>query len=362
MINNNCISLKYKNINKNIFENFLNASFSSEKNTMKRETLHDKIEKDKDIIFKIYSQKSYFQEILPYLKYQGNYNSIPVQETKNESKKENNFESILQSIGKKNKNHSILLRPNLTKIKKKMNLSTNDSQTIKKKSFIRNLLLKKTPNKRANSLISTKNYQTNEISKKTNISYSKPSNNSLNKNRKLKLIRSNSYMTIMKSKRIDHFNYILDLCKGGISNGEKFDKKFVKYNNKISNYIKKIMTKDSKKVKSFKDMKKIDNDMSDKNNDKYKIQEKNYYNDMKKNLDTKISIVYAYSNRKEFNKMINNKETHEAYDLYLRDINKINQIREEHKEIEQKSIKETISLLEDVNKGKELLKNKSRFS
>ena len=59
----------------------------------------------------------------------------------------------------------------------------------------------------------------------------------------------------------------------------------------------------------------------DNNKDKYKIKEVEKFNDIKKRIDSKISDIYAYFNRKEFRKKIKDKEKNDAYELYLKDIN-----------------------------------------
>lgn len=175
----------------------------------------------------------------------------------------------------------------------------------------------------------------------------------------MKLNKSNSEKSIFKENRIQKFNNIIKLCKGQIKLGKNVGKKFESYNNKISENIKEIIKKESKENKKIQDQQMLGKEVAD-NNEKniYKKKEVEYYNDMKKNLDRKISDVYAYLNRKEFNKQIKDKDTYKAYEFYLKDINEINLKLANKKKIEKKKINKIKILLEDIYKGKEYLKNK----
>ncbi len=155
-----------------------------------------------------------------------------------------------------------------------------------------------------------------------------------NKEKKINFNKSNSERSIFKENRILRLNKILKLCKGEIKLGNNVAKKFEAYNNKISENIKDIIEKESKENKNIHDQQIIGKEIKDDNEkDKYKKKENEYFNDMKKNLDMKISEVYAYFNRKEFNKQIKDKDIYKAYEFQLKDINKINQKLENKKKI-----------------------------
>lgn len=353
MINRKCTSFTYRKKN-NIFENLLNNSNKSEKENIKNEqqSLHEIIQKDKDMLFNIYSQKPFFKEILPHLKYQ------PDSELnhQNDTQNPNYFEKLMKNIEKTNK-------INIKKFKPYINHKSHNIEKIKRKKFKfdKNLLLKRPSYMKRNySILLNKSHSTNESTKnihKINIS-NIINNYSFDKSKKIKIKQSNSFVANAKEKRIEGFNNLLNLCKGEINHGNHVGKDFEKFNIKVSEDIKEIIQKDSKKEQNLKDQKMIGKEMMDNENDKYKIKEKEYFNDIKKKIDIKISEVYAYSNRKEYNKVIKDKESNKAYDIYLRDINIINQKIGEKKIIEKQSINKIKLLLDDVFIGKEYLKHR----
>ena len=91
---------------------------------------------------------------------------------------------------------------------------------------------------------------------------------------------------------------------------------------------------------------------------RYKILEIEKYKELKKRIDIKISDNYAYYNRKEYEKFIKNRKKNEEYDLYLEDINKINEKIEKKKTKKKEKLNEIETLLDDVYKKKNYLKNK----
>ena len=58
-------------------------------------------------------------------------------------------------------------------------------------------------------------------------------------------------------------------------------------------------------------------------NEKFKRLEELKLNELKKEMNLKISDLLAYSNRDEYTKKINNPDISCAYDLYLQDIKSI---------------------------------------
>ena len=77
---------------------------------------------------------------------------------------------------------------------------------------------------------------------------------------------------------------------------------------------------------------------------------------IEKNINPIIKLVII--NRKEYNIVVKDKESNKAYDIYLRDINIINQKIGEKKIIEKQSISKIKLLLDDVFIGKEYLKHR----
>lgn len=353
MINRKCSSFIYRK-KSNIFENLLNNSSKSEKENIENEqqSLHEIIQKDKDLLFNIYSQKPFFKEILPYLKYQP-HSELNIQKN---TQNPNYFEKLMKNMEKTNK-------ININKFKQYINHKSNKIEKIKRKKFKfdKNLLLKRPSYmKRKYSILINKSNSLNESTK--NIHKMNMSNNinnySFDKSKKIKIKQSNSFVANAKERRIEGFNNLLNLCKGEINHGKHVGKDFIKFNIRLSEDIKEIINKESKKEQNLKDQRMIGKEMMDNENDKYKIKEKEYFDDIKKKIDIKISEVYAYSNRKEYNKLIKDKESNKAYDIYLRDINMINQKIGKKKIIEKQSINKIKILLDDVFIGKEYLKNR----
>ena len=93
-------------------------------------------------------------------------------------------------------------------------------------------------------------------------------------------------------------------------------------------------------------------------NEKFKRLEELKLNELKKEMNLKISDLLAYSNRDEYTKKINNPDISCAYDLYLQDIKSIIKDNTLKRKIEKDNISQIKSLLEDYQIGKELLKQK----
>ena len=358
--------------NHNIFEHLLNNSSESDKCEKKnwQKSFHEIIEMDKKILINLYSNKPLFKEILPQIKKSSRgtpfYHSI----IKKDIKKTNFFKDILNKIEELNTEKNKRRKTNLYK-KKQINFNINELEKIKNKKikFIRNDSLRQSSlTNRNNSYINRKisiNESPNNIINKNNNDhnnikiYKNIKNHFIENDKIKKLNKSNSEKSIFKLNRLEKFNNILKMCKGEIKTGQKVGKKFEVYNNKISEDIKDIIQKESKENKNLQDQQLIEKEMTDDNNkDKYKIKEVEKFNDIKKRIDSKISDIYAYFNRKEFRKKIKDKEKNDAYELYLKDINQINQKLEENKKVEKKTINKVKELLEDVYKGKEYLENK----
>ena len=72
----------------------------------------------------------------------------------------------------------------------------------------------------------------------------------------------------------------------------------------------------------------------------------------------KISYYFAYKNRKEFKEVLRNSESTQAYNIYLDEMNKINERMGRRRIIERRRIDKIESLCEDGFKKKEYLKKK----
>ena len=93
-------------------------------------------------------------------------------------------------------------------------------------------------------------------------------------------------------------------------------------------------------------------------NKKYQILEREKFNELKRKMDIKVSDVYAYVNRKELNNFMRDNDTIFAYQIYLRDMNKINDWIAKKKIIEKKNISTVKELLDNTFRQKEFLKYK----
>lgn len=132
MFNDNFISITDRN-KKNIFSNFLNESINSEvkEKKLEQKSFHEMIRKDKDILYKLYSEKPFFKEILPQLiktsRDRQFYNNI----IRKDIKKTYFFNDILKQIEKMNKEKAQRLKSKL--YHKKIKYNIQDLERIKKK-------------------------------------------------------------------------------------------------------------------------------------------------------------------------------------------------------------------------------------
>ena len=341
MFNENFLSLTERKINNNIYD-YLLKNPSVSKNQKKK-----------------LEEKS-FHEII-----QNNRDRLIIQ--KDDIKKENIFKDILNHLEKLNVRKSIRLKTRMYS-KKSVNYNLHELEIMKKKKIKfdkKNLLKGKSLVKRNNSFLNKKYSINNSASKiKSHIS----SNNSCiikniiikhfdKNNQKNILNKSNSGNSIVKEERIRKLNKIINICKGEIKHGNHVCKNFEEFNNKISENIKERMKRDSKEDINLQDQKILGKEPKE-IKDKYKIKEIENFNDIKKKIDMKISEVFAYFNRKEYNKKIKGEEALKSYELYLKDINKINKKFETKKKIEKENINKIKNILEDTHRGKEYLENK----
>ena len=62
-------------------------------------------------------------------------------------------------------------------------------------------------------------------------------------------------------------------------------------------------------------------------------------------MNEKISDFYAYQNRKEFKEILRNSESTHAYNLYLDEMNRINEKMDRRRIVERKRIDKIIRLI-----------------
>lgn len=158
-------------------------------------------------------------------------------------------------------------------------------------------------------------------------------------------------------KRIKQFNFILNKCQDEIIHGNKIGDKLEKFTNNINDSLALVKQNGNNKVdNNIQDQKIIEDKIT--NKQKYKLLEIEKFNELKKKIDTKISDNYVYFNRKEYAEQAKEKREEEEYDLYLDDINKINEELEKKKVREKEKLHEIENLVEDVYKKKIYLNKK----
>ena len=174
-----------------------------------------------------------------------------------------------------------------------------------------------------------------------------------------------SFTTTSKEDKIIKLNNLLDKCKIGIRKGTNLEKNFEKFYKKIK----------KEKAKANKDDKKeniIINILNDNKNrgideadliKKYRILEELKMKELKNEMNLKISDLYAYSNRSEFEKKVNNPKIIKAYELFIEDLNSLHKENDIKRKIERDNISKIKNLLDGFIAEKELLRQRiNRFS
>ena len=253
-------------------------------------------------------------------------------ETKNLSSMDNNTQKI-NSLLSAGKNIIDQLDTNITTNKNVSRINSGNTRIFS--GFTKNLENLSTINKDITRSVSSNSI----ITKKSNE----------NKNIKIEYR--------FPEKRIIKFNSILDKCKEEISHGNRIGGKFEKFANNINENLSLIkQNRDNKEDNNIKDQKVIEDKIT--NKQKYKLLEIEKFNELKRSIDAKVSDNYVYFNRKEYAEVVKDKRKEDEYDLYLEDINKINEKLEKKKLKEKEKLYEIENLLDDVYKKKKYLKNK----
>ena len=156
-----------------------------------------------------------------------------------------------------------------------------------------------------------------------------------------------------KKKRM---NKILDKCEESLTQAKNVAEDFEKNSKQkdsldIHNKFKNAMQSDDQKV--IEDM-----DKGNKKYQEYKRIQDEKFNNLKKNMDIKLSDEYAYMIRNELQDTFGLNGTVLAYQLYSRDMAKIKEKIENNLQNEKRNIKKVKELLDDVIRKKEFLKYK----
>lgn len=155
--------------------------------------------------------------------------------------------------------------------------------------------------------------------------------------------------------RYCHKSFIIDKCKQELKLGSTVGEQVNLFNNKINKCIQEKLKKCTR----------INNDQmaiedKGKRKNKYKKLEEKNLSELKKKMNAKISDVFAYQNRKGFHESLRNNENADEYDLFLKELNLINFKLQKNKEKERQKIDKIETLLDNIYKGKEFLKDKIR--
>ena len=362
-------------------------SLHLEKTKNKEDTFHQKIKEDKDFLLNFFDQQPYYKESMPMI--HKSYKGIPYYNGLIKGglqRKSAFFKAILKAIKEIEEEKKV--KPEIIKRKMVKNYSLPQIELLRRKAKKLNSMsiIKNKFNQNSSNISSyndsNKNKSTNLNNTNNNSSILKQSFSVPRQDIKSKTInydsdyistggkscyktqgkgflsRQNSTMggtgfNITNSSQISDFskkNYIINKCKEEILIGKEVGGNFYKYNNKLD----KLMRKKLGETMLISSDQKLIEEKSKKN--KYKVMEKNNYDNIKKKMDKKISAVFAYFNRKEFYEILKNHDKSAAYDMYLKEMNNINEKLLKNKEIEDKRLKTVEEMLDGVYKQKEFLK------
>lgn len=386
-------------------DEFLQKSKEEEENQKKNNKFHQLIEKDKEFILNCYRNQPYYKDSISKLEKESKGIFVYRRLVKNSLKNKSSFiKVLLQSIKSIQKRK---IKPIPKKKKLKYGYNVSELEIVRKKKYdlenrkrLKSLEIEKKEKlekinfssveggeqKKNSLLLAGKNImdqlETNLTSNKNlsrinsgntrifsgitkNLDNLSTINKSLTRSvstnsliiRKANKTKKNNIELSFPEKRIIKFNSILDKCKEEITHGNRIGGKFEKFTNNINENLSLIkQNRDNKEDNNIRDQKIIEDKIT--NKQKYKLLEIEKFNELKRNIDAKVSDNYVYFNRKEYAEIIKDKRKEEEYDLYLEDINKINEKLEKKKIKEKEKLYQIENLLDDVYKKKKYLKNK----
>ena len=150
---------------------------------------------------------------------------------------------------------------------------------------------------------------------------------------KLRSLVGKCNLEIKRAKSIDDF-----IGKNNEISKQKYNEMINKKNQILANYDKIVIEEVKKK-------------------NKYDLLEEQYYKDVLNRLKMKISDEYAFKNKKRFNKIVKN-HAHNAYQMFLRDLQMINNENKKKQLIENDEISTIEFILDSTYKDKENLKSR----
>jgi hypothetical protein len=369
-------------------------TFDLEDNKEDRQTFHETIEENNEILLNTYAQEAHFREIMPNIKKLSRSNYFYNKMVKKGFKhKSPFFQILLKAIKEVNEAKHPIITPKRIKRFNIYKLPEIELLKLKKEKIekinqkkLENLQIKKAKFDKYREIIkeqlsSSRFQKTNSLTPKTIISplstfnsnntnifvnknYNSSEKNTLTNNKNLStyyksdikfntMRRSNSYNVLISPRAFkEGMNRIYDKCTEEIEHGNKVAGNVFKYNIKLTKSIEKKYIRKNKRLDRLKSM--IDDKGKKKN--KYKKLEEYNMKEIKRKMNEKISYFYAYKNRKEFKEVLRNSESTHAYNIYLDEMNRINERMDRRRIVERKRIDKIESMCEDGFKKKEYLK------
>ena len=188
---------------------------------------------------------------------------------------------------------------------------------------------------------------------KQNQNFNSTTRNQLNKTLKASSRKSPERYTNYSSLQLEN---LLNKCNEELNYAQNIGDNVENYNKSNNKSEKEIKEKIRSGLQN-RDQKIIEDKST--SNKKYKKLEKEKFNELKKKMNIiKVSEDYAYINRKELHEFMRDNENIFAYQIYLKEIKKINEKIAKKKEVEKKNLSMVENLLEDVYRKKEFLKYK----
>jgi len=344
--------------------NHLNKSLK----ILKREgrSFIDLIDKEKSQIYNMFEKDAYFKGILPRIFHYSKGLKLSKSFSKRSIRNINYLKSITDKINDNNISKNDIIKLESQSVSNQNNLGGAELMKRKTKLFENKLKLYQNPIIKKNNSFILKPFKIKSYFEK-----SEEKNNSDNQSLNLKILKLKikpfklnkinfkSYTNVPKEKKIKKLNILLNKCQSGINEGHNIEKEFEKL------YFKDYEEKEKiNKEKNQLNMLDILNEQKNRKvekinfNEKYKAIEEAKFKELKKEIRLKVSESFAFSNRKEYLKKINNPRPSQPYEFYLEELNSINKKNKEKRKIENKNISKIKNLLEDFHVEKELLKKK----
>ena len=344
--------------------NHLNKSLK----ILKREgrSFIDLIDKEKSQIYNMFEKDAYFKGILPRIFHYSKGLKLSKSFSKRSIRNINYLKSITDKINDNNISKNDIIKLESQSVSNQNNLGGAELMKRKTKLFENKLKLYQNPIIKKNNSFILKPFKIKSYFEK-----SEEKNNSDNQSLNLKILKLKikpfklnkihfkSYTNVPKEKKIKKLNILLNKCQSGINEGHNIEKEFEKL------YFKDYEEKEKiNKEKNQLNMLDILNEQKNRKvekinfNEKYKAIEEAKFKELKKEIRLKVSESFAFSNRKEYMKKINNPRPTQPYEFYLEELNTINKKNKEKMKFENKNILKIKNLLEDFHVEKELLKQK----